>query len=40
MDEMRAREIYWDAVNLLKELITDGERTQEDILEELENDLN
>lgn len=40
MNEEKQRELYWDAVGLLNELIDAGERTREDIIEELENDLD
>lgn len=39
MDEQKARQKYWEAVNLLNEIISAGQETKSEILDLLENDL-
>jgi hypothetical protein len=39
MKEEQERELYWKAVQALREIISSGNRSAEDILEELEDDL-
>ena len=39
MDDLKERELYWDAVADLNEIIEAGNMTKERILSELDNDL-